>query len=146
MLKIVGLIRTLSFVLFLGTLGLVYAYLPIMVEVLPDRLDLALHKSSFFYYVVALFIIVNLFTWGLTKLAHSLLMLKTGEEVTAWFNVISPIINIYLSLLLGYVGVINNPLHVSAQGFAYLNYFGPAMLLIWVGVLFYMIVNKKSTT
>ena len=80
MLKIVGLIRTLSFVLFLGTLGLVYAYLPIMVEVLPDRLDLALHKSSFFYYVVALFTIVNLFTWGLSKLAHSLLMLPADTQ------------------------------------------------------------------
>lgn len=132
--------------LYLLALGLVYAYLPVMVKVFPGDQGMLIHREYFFYYTVALFLIINLFTWGLKRLTNPLLMLKRGELVTAWFNVIAPIINIYLSMLLGYIGVINNPLHVSAQGFAYLNYIGPFLILAWIIVFFYLLSTKKSTT
>ena len=146
MIKIVGIIRALSIVLFLITLGLVYAYLPVTVKVLPNQVDLMLHTSSVFYYAVAFFVVINLFTWRLVRLTNPLLLLKRVDVVTAWFNALVPILNVYFSMIIAYMGVLNNPLSVSAQGFAYLNYIGPVLLLIWLVMFFYLSVNKKSTS
>ena len=56
-----------------------------------------------------------------------------------------PIINIYISLLVGFVGVINNPNHVSALDYSYLNFFGPVLLVVWViGFGMQFIKEKKA--
>ena len=146
MIKMVNFIRILSITLYLGVLGLVYAYLPVMVRTLPQDDTILVHREYFFYYAIGVFAIVNLFTWILIRMINPLIMLKRGEMATAWFNTIASVINIYLALVLGFIGVLNNPLHVSASGFAYLNYLGPVMLIIWMVGFFYLSVNKKSTT
>jgi hypothetical protein len=146
MVKVVGIVRVMSVILFLIALGLVYAYLPVMVKVWPGDGGILLHKEYFFYYTVAIFFVLNLFTWGLIQLSRPLLSLKGSEEFSAWFESIRVILNIYLTLLLAFIGVINNPLHVSAEGFAYLNFVGPVLLLIWFIGIFYLSFKKKSTS
>ena len=146
MIKMVNLIRVLSIVLFLGVLALVYAYLPVMVRVLPQDQTMLIHREYFFYYAVGVFFVVNGFSWGLIKIIDPLIELKRGEMATAWFNMIAAVLNIYLALILGFIGVLNNPQHVSASGFSYLNYMGPILLIIWMVGFFYLSVNKKSTT
>ena len=48
--------------------------------------------------------------------------------------------------MIGFVGVLNNPLHVSTRGYAYLNYIGPALIIVWLIGFFYLSGQKKSTT
>ncbi len=146
MIKTVNFLRFLSIVLFLIILGLVYAFLPITVQLTEETNQLTVHKSSFFYYTIAFFLVVNLFVTLMTAILKPLLMRKGGDELTAWFNSLSFVINIYFTLLVGFVGVLNNQTHVSISSYAYLNYLGPLILASWIIGFFYLIVKKKPTS
>lgn len=146
MIKMVNLIRVLSIILYLLVLGLVYAYLPVMVKLIPVDQTMLIHREYFFYYAVGVFFVVNGFSWGLIKILNPLILIKRGELATAWFNLIAVVLNLYLVFILGFIGVLNNPQHVSSVGFSYLNYMGPVLLIIWMVGFFYVSVSKKSTS
>ncbi|MFH6982332.1 hypothetical protein [Marinoscillum luteum] len=139
MLRVVSFLKLLSIILFLIILVLVYAYLPIMVALEPDAGSLQLHKETFFYYVVAGFVIVNLVMLAFQKLFEGKI---ENEDVKAWVRGGAFVINICLTLLVGFIGVLNNSAHLNASGFAYLNYLGPALIFSWILGLFYMIYKK----
>ena len=144
MVKAVGIIRFLSIVLFLGILALVYAYLPVMVSLIPDN-GYTLQRESFFYYVVAIFVVVNILLSVLTKSLQPQFQ-KWDADFEAWFKMLTPVVNIYIVLLVGFIGVINNPTHISASSYAYLNFLGPILVLVWVigmGYLSFTRVLKK---
>ena len=144
MVKVVGIIRFLSIVLFLGILGLVYAYLPVKVLLHENWAQMRIDRETFFYSVTGIFIIVNVslsLVFALLRTRLSLL----DEEKHAWIKALSPVMNIYIVVLVGFVGVVNNPTHVSASSYAYLNFIGPLLVLIWLGGFVYLIVKGMKT-
>ncbi|MEQ8582933.1 MAG: hypothetical protein RIC30_11655 [Marinoscillum sp.] len=139
MLRVVSFLKLLSIILFLIILVLVYAYLPIMVAMEPGTGGLQLHKETFFYYVVAGFVIVNLVMLAFQKLFEGKI---ENEDVKAWVRSGAFVINICLTLLVGFIGVLNNSGHLNPSGFAYLNYMGPVLIFSWILGLFYLIYKK----
>lgn len=140
MLKVVNFLKFLSIVLFLGILLLVYAYLPVMTNLTLDSTDLRLRKEYFFYFGIGVFVVVNLFFLGFQKLYESHI---SNLEVRAWVRGLGFVVNIYLTLIIGFIGVINNTTHLDPSGFAYLNYLGPFLIFSWVVGLIYL-AKKKS--
>ncbi|WP_258097536.1 hypothetical protein [Marinoscillum pacificum] len=140
MLKVVNFLKFLSILLFLGILLLVYAYLPVMVNLTLDNSDLQLRKEDFFYFGIGVFVVVNLFFLGFQKLYESHI---SKLEVKAWVRGLSFVVNIYLTLIVGFIGVINNTAHLDPSGFAYLNYLGPFLIFIWVVGLIYLAKMKS---
>mgnify|MGYP006266917635 CR=1 FL=1 len=146
MVRTVKFLRFLSFLLFLGILTLVYAYLPVIVQLTEDFNQLTVHKEDFFYYVVALFLIINVFIVIMNRIVSPLIENRSGEMAVAWFTALAFVLNIYLTMLMGYVGVLNNQTHIPLDAYAYLNYIGPFLLMVWLAGFFYLTVNKKQTT
>ena len=145
MVKTVKFLRVLSVILFLGVLALVYAYLPVEVQLSEEKGQLFMHKETFFYYAIGVFLIINLFSALFIYLLTPLVMLRGGEEAVAWLTGFGFVLNIYLVLLTGFVGVLNNQAHVSVGGFAYLNYLGPILILGWIIGIFYLLKSSKQT-
>ncbi|MBV6645563.1 MAG: hypothetical protein KI790_08950 [Cyclobacteriaceae bacterium] len=143
MVKVINLVRILSIVLFLIILALVYAYLPVMVQLQPGSRELLLNREYFFYCGAGLFLVINVFIWLLLKLI-SPLTTNSSEPVLAWLNALPFVINVYLTLLVGFVGVINNQLHISTKSYAYLNYLGPFLLFVWLSGVFYMLFVRRK--
>lgn len=143
MIKTVKFLRTLSAILFLGILAWVYAYLPYQVQLLEERGVFVIHKEHFFYYVGGAVLIINLFIIILSQIVEPLILSKGGERAMAWFTGLGFVLNIYFTLLVGFVGVLNNQASVSVSGFAYLNYFGPVLLVGWIFGFFYFLKSKK---
>ena len=146
MVKAVGIVRFLSFALFLGAMGLVYAYLSPKVELGMGPKAWVVNKETFFYTALATFIIVNIVLRILTQYMKNSLAQSWEDKTLAWFLAIVPIVNIYVSLLVGFVGVLNNPTHVSTTSYAYLNFFGPALLFVWVIGFGTQFIKEKKTT
>jgi len=142
MLRVLNLVKTVSAFIFLGILLLVYAYLPIMVEVTPDQSLAKVHKEDFFYYAIAIFLVINLFLFIIQKMTEPLM---DREEVKAWLRGFVFVINFYLTCLVGFVGVINNTTSVSMSSYAYLNFVGPLMIVAWLVGLIIVIKNKTKT-
>lgn len=140
MLRIVNFLKVLSIILFLIMLLLVYAYLPVMAKLDPEQGALQLHKETFFYFVVGVFVAVNLVFIGFQKMFEKQIK---DEVLKAWVRGLAFVINLYFTFIVVFIGVINNAQHLSAAGFAYLNYLGPFLIFSWVIGLFYLIFFKR---
>ncbi len=132
MVKAVGIVRFLSYAFFLVAMGLVYSYLSPQVELGMGPKAWVVSKDTFFYAILAIFVVINIVLRILSQNIKKGIGRSWEAKTLAWFLAIVPIINIYISLLVGFVGVINNPTHVSTTSYAYLNFFGPVLLVVWV--------------
>lgn len=140
MLRALNLLKLFSIFLFLIILLLVYAYLPIIVNLRPGSTDIQLHKETFFYATIAFFVVVNVVLLAFQKLYENKIR---KEDVKAWVRGLTFVINLYITFMIGFIGVINNTAHIKAEGFAYLNYLGPFLVFSWIVGLIYL-VQKRS--
>jgi hypothetical protein len=138
MIKAIKVLNSISILLFSVILLLVYAYLPIMVELNIEGVK-DLHKQTLFYYMFGSFVVINV----VLRIVLNSVTKKMGEDVGAWIRTIMFIINFYLTTMVGFIGVMNNTNHINPSSFAYLNYLGPVFLIIWVGGLIFFIFKKK---
>jgi len=138
MIQAVKVLNVTSILLFTVVLLLIYGYLPISVDVNIEGID-NLHKHRFFYYSLSAFIGVNI----IVRLILNFGFKSVSENVFAWMTSLIFILNLYLTFIVGFMGVWNNSNSISASSYAYLNYLGPFFILIWVGGLIFLVVKKR---
>lgn len=138
MIKSIKVLNAISVFLFSAIFLLVYAYLPISVNMEIEGVS-NMHKQTFFYYAFGVFLIANI----VLRIAINLGTKNVGEEMGAWIRSLIFIVNFYLTTIIGFIGVLNNTTSVSPSSYAYLNYLGPSFLIIWIlGLIFLLIKNK----
>ena len=138
MIKAVRVLNLFSTFLFAIILLLVYAYLPISVDLNLQGIG-NMHKQDFFYNAIIVFLVFNI----LIRLVVKVGLRNLPSQLLAWISLIILIVNVYFTLLIGFIGVWNNSTHISPSSYAYLNYMGPILLIIWViGLIF--LAFKKS--
>lgn len=138
MIKAVKVLNITSTGLFTIILVLIYAYLPISVDLNIDGVG-NIHKQRFFYYAASAFVVVNI----LLRVILNLGFKSASENLFAWLMSLIFIMNLYLTFIVGFVGVWNNSTHISPGNYSYLNYLGPFFIIIWVGGLIFLVVKKK---
>ncbi len=138
MIKAVKILNLFSTLFFMIILGLVYAYLPISVNLNVEGTD-PIHKHRFFYYTIATFVVMNIIVRTIISLGFK----SAVDNLATWMSVLIFILNFYLTLLIGFVGVWNNATHIDPANYAYLNVLGPIFVLFWVGGLFYFFLKRK---
>lgn len=142
MVKAINVLKIISAIVFLITLLFVYSLLPVMVNINPEEIGWSLHKEYFFYGLLTFFIVINVFLIFIERMISPLL---PTEDLKAWVKGFSFVINLYLSFLLGYVGVLNNQNHFQQGSYAYLNYLGPILVFAWVvGLILFFMKSRKT--
>lgn len=135
MIKAVKVLNLFSSLLFGGVLLLIYAYLPISVDLNIDLIG-SIHKQHFFTYGLAGFVVINAGVRLVVRFGLSSLK----EAQIAWASLLIFVVNVYLTVLIGFVGVWNNTTHISPESYAYLNFIGPILFLGWsVGLIFLLL-------
>lgn len=138
MIKAIKVFNSISVLLFSVILLLVYAYLPIMVDLNVEGVK-DVHKQTLFYYVLGGFVIINV----IVRIGVTLGSRNLSENLAAWIRAILFIVNFYLASLVGFIGVLNNTGHIDPTSYGYLNFLGPIFLIIWIiGLIFF--IFKKS--
>ncbi|MEQ6168647.1 MULTISPECIES: hypothetical protein [unclassified Ekhidna] len=138
MIKAIKVLNRISVLLFSAIFLLVYAYLPIAVDLGIEEVG-QLHKQNFFYYFFGAFMIINILLRVTTNLGTK----NLKEEISSWIRSIVFIVNFYLTTMVGFIGVLNNTNHINPESYAYLSYLGPTLLVIWViGLIFLLLKNK----
>ena len=141
MIKAIKVLNSISVLLFSVILLLVYAYLPIMVDLNVEGVK-DVHKQTFFYYAFGAFVIINVIVRiGVTPGSRNL-----SENLAAWVRAILFIINFYMASLVGFIGVLNNTGHINPASYGYLNFLGPAFLVIWIVGLIFFIFKKNQNS
>ncbi|WP_420578426.1 hypothetical protein [Ekhidna sp.] len=139
MTKAIKVLNRFSILLFSAIFLLVYAYLPISVDMEIEGVK-QLHKQHFFYYFFGAFMVLNI----ALKVATSYGTKNMNEELSAWSRSIVFILNFYFTTIVGFIGVLNNSTHINPGDYAYLTYLGPALLLIWVIGLIFLFIRKSK--
>ncbi|WP_420319118.1 hypothetical protein [Ekhidna sp.] len=138
MVKAIKVLNRISVLLFSAIFLLVYAYLPIAVDLAIDGVT-QVHKQNFFYYFFGAFVVINI----LLRITTSQGTKNMNEELSAWIRSIVFIVNFYLTTIVGFIGVLNNTNHINPESYAYLSYLGPTLIGIWIiGLIFLIIKNK----
>ena len=137
MIKAFKVLNVFSTLLFAATLLLVYAYLPISIDLNIEGFS-QMHKQTFFYQVLIAFIVAN----TLLRLIINLGFKKWEGLPKAWLTLLIFIVNFYFTLIVGFIGVWNNSTHVAPEGYAFLNYIGPVFLIIWAAGLIFLVFRK----
>ncbi len=137
MIKAIKVLNLFSIFLFAAILLLVYAYLPIQVELNVDGVG-QLHKQTFFYYVFSAFIVVNI----VLRFAINIISKSSSEKIASWVKSMIFILNFYFTTIVGFIGVINNSTHIDPGNYAYLTYLGPVFVAIWLIGLIFLLIKK----
>ncbi|MEM0939434.1 MAG: hypothetical protein AAGI25_06550 [Bacteroidota bacterium] len=137
MIKAFKVLTVFSTLLFAAILLLVYAYLPISVDLNIEGLA-SIHKQTLFYQVLVVFIAVNI----LLRLIINQGFKSWHGSTKAWLSLLIFIVNFYLTLLIGFVGVWNNSTHISPSSYNYLNFIGPVLLVVWLIGLIFLVFKK----
>ncbi len=144
MLKAVNFVRLLSIAFFLGTLSIVYAYLDPVVSFSVETDMPTMHRTYFFYLGAFIFLVINIALWLLIKIMSPKIAQRFGLLSAGWVAVLPVVVNFYICFLIGFLGVLNNASSLQLSNYAYLNYLGPILLIIWTGLAIYFMSTKKS--
>lgn len=138
MIKAVKVLNLFSTILFGGVLLLVYAYLPISVSLHVDEIT-SIHKQQFFTYGLIGFVVIN----GLLRLIVRIGLKHLKASLFAWCSLLIFVVNVYLAVLIGFVGVWNNSTHIRPESYAYLNFIGPILFLSWIVGLIFLFLKRR---
>ncbi len=138
MVQAVNVLNIFSTFLFVAILLLIYAYLPMSVDLNIDGIG-NIHKHRFFYYTISIFIIINITSRIILNLGFK----SANQNLLAWLTLMIFILNSYLTFMTGFIGVWNNATHISPANYSYLNFLGPVFLMIWIVGLIFLTTKKK---
>jgi len=138
MIKVVNVLNTFSAILFAIVLLTVYAYLPISIDLNIEGMS-NMHKQDFFYNSIGIFVGINV----LMRLVINIGFKHLANVLQAWFRLFIFIINVYFTLMIGFIGVWNNATSITPSTYSYLNYIGPFLLVVWIIGLIFLVIKKR---
>jgi len=109
-------------------------------------------KSTFFYGMIAFFVILNLIVLVPPKLVETKThkglarIFPTGDVYRdyylGWFYSFGGVLNLSLIMMVFYIHSINNQNEIATSEFTFFFYLAPALLILWVIGLFAILVGK----
>lgn len=134
--KVVRLITTIVFLIVLLT-G--YAYLPLTLDINIEGFG-RVGRDIFFYSAVGLYVLLNLITYFLRFYADRVGMTQYRR---LHIHALAPVLYFSMTLLVGYLTVVNNAQDIDPQTFNYLNYLSFGLIILWF--FSFLFVSFKRT-
>jgi len=144
--KFLRFFTTVSIIIFLVALLLVYAFLPDPLGLLFNEDGLAIRemsKNTFFYSTLFLFVISQIILI-LFKNGSLIKMKLKREYLNTWFQGFHLSINLFVILMLIFIGLANNAVDYSFSSIQFINYLAPLVVLVWLVILPVLLIHKKS--
>ena len=144
--KFLRFFTTVSIIIFLVALLLVYAFLPDPLGLLFNEDGLAIRemsKNTFFYSTLFLFVISQIILI-LFKNGRLFNMKLNREYLITWFQGFHLSINLFVILMLIFIGLANNAVDYSFSSIQFISYLAPLGVLVWLIILPFLLLLKKS--
>lgn len=144
--KFLKFFTNISIVLFLVVLLLVYAFLPDPLGIIFDKKGATMHemsKETFFYSTLFIFVIIQV-VLILFKKGSGLKIRIRDAYFNTWLQGFHLSINLFVILMLMFIGLANNAVDYSYGSIQFLVYLAPLIVILWLLVLPVMILFKKS--
>ena len=137
---------TVSIIVFLVTLLIVYAFLPDPIGILFNENGLAIYemsKDTFFYSVLFLFVISQIILILFKRGVMFKMKLKFSKIIT-WFQGFHLSVNLFIILMLAFIGLANNAVDYTFSSIQFISYLAPLLVIAWLVTLPIFLLLKKS--
>ena len=144
--KFLKFFTSVSIIIFLVALLIVYAFLPDPLGLLFNEDGLPMRemsKNTFFYSTLFLFVISQIILI-LFKNGRLFKMKLNREYLITWFQGFHLSINLFVILMLIFIGLANNAVDYSFSSIQFINYLAPLVVLVWLVMLPLLLLLKKS--
>ena len=144
--KFLKFFTNISVIIFLPALLLVYAFLPDPLGILFDKDGSTVHelsKDTFFYALLFMFVIIQtiliLFKRGTGKKLN-----VKRPYIHTWFQGFHLTVNLFILLMLIFIGFANNAIDYSYGSVLFLVYLAPLIVILWLLMLPLFLKPGKS--
>lgn len=154
--KFVGFFRTVSYLMFLAALLWSYAY---MVGQVTYRFDTDgnpvynIDRNTYFFGALAVFIFANVVCSVFIKTLKRIKSSEDGDglrntslqlDVVTWTKGFSGILNLFFSLVLFFLGLMNLAESGQSMTLGFYVYLGPVLIVSWFFYLAYLLGKKRN--
>ena len=138
MIQAIKVVRLILTFFFFGVLLFTYAYFPLTIDVNIDGMG-RIDRDYFFYATVGLYLVINLITYFFRYYSDRNEM---PEKRRFWIHALAPVLYFSMSVLIGYLTVVNNSNDLDASDFNYLNYLSVFLVGGWVLSFLFVLIKK----
>ncbi len=138
MIQAAKFIRVFTTIFFLVILLLIYGYLPLTLDINIEGFD-RVGREFFFYSCIGLFILFNLASYFFRFLANRS---SLGYYTRTTIHLLPSVLYFSMTLLIGYLGAINNAGSINASDYNYLNYISSGLLIFWFFSFLFTLIRK----
>ncbi len=149
MIKLLRSFTTLSIILFLIALLVVYAFLPGTVGILfsdTGKPVMDIGRNTFFYSSLGIFLIIQLIFYLFNQqVLEKHYTASENRPFNVWFRGIILLINLFFVLMIVFTGMANNAQDYSYSSVTAIAYVGPVLIFLWIFTLpfFYLQYRKR---
>ena len=133
--KLLKFFTTVSVILFLVAVLLVYAFLPDPSGLLFNKEGLRIlscSKNTIFYSALFIFVVLQvlfiLFNKSVLAKSNTIMM----QKIQLWFRGMHLAINLFIILMLIFIGLANNAIDYTFSSIHYLAYLAPSIVILWL--------------
>ena len=135
MVKVLKFLTTASIIIFLVVILVVYAFLPDPSGLLYNKEGYRLFnvsKNTFFYVTLFIFILLQVILFLFNKIILTNHRTIIMQHIETWFLGMRLAINLFIILLLVFIGLANNAIDFEFSSIIYLPYLAPMIVIIWL--------------
>ena len=140
--------------MFLGSILLIYAFLPDRVGIHSNRLGMPddfIARETFFWISLIVFVGSNALLYTLYKLlmltrktARTEQSIALRQDIGAWILGFAGTLNIFYVLAMAFFGLFNSSENYNIDRFMILVYAGPILMAAMFGLLVYILKKRKG--
>jgi len=147
MIKVLKFFTTVSILLFLVVILIVYAFIPEPSGLLFNKDGVIIYeasKDSFFYSSLFIFVLIQFLFMIFNKTILVRIEVSHFKKISVWLQGMILSINLFIILMIIFIGLANNAIDYSFTSIKFLAYLAPSIVVIWLATLpFYVFFPKK---
>jgi hypothetical protein len=139
MFQVAKVLRIFSSIFFVIILLFIYAYLPLTIDINFESIG-RIGRNFFFYSAMGSYVVLHLMFYFFRFYVDRA---GVGQYLRLVVHLLPTIMLFSLTLLIGYVGVLNNADDIAPSRYYYLNYLSAALMIGWFFAFLFVLIRRK---
>jgi len=147
MIKILRFFTSISILIFLAAILIVYAFLPDPSGLLfggQGNIIIEISRDTFFYSALFIFVIIQILYIIFNRTILKQRIESPGGRMSTWIQGMILSVNLFIILMIIFIGLANNAVDYSYKSIHLVAYIAPSIVIVWLLTLpFFLFLRKE---
>jgi len=139
MFQFAKVLRIFTAIFYVVILLFIYAYLPLTLDLNIEGIG-RIGRGFFFYTAMSVFVVLQLIFYFFRFYVDRA---GVGQQLRFTVHLLPSVMLFSLTLLIGYLGVLNNAEDIAPSRYYYLNYLSAVLMIGWFFAFLFVLIRKK---